>query len=258
MTARVPISAIVLTAQAAGHVGACLDTLGWADERLVLDAFSTDATLARACGASRVVERQFTDFAAQRHAALQLAGHDWVLFVDADERVPPALAAEIRRRAGQEPHLGYWIPRRNCIFGHWMRASGWAPDRQLRLMHRRAANYVAERIVHELVRIDGSVGVCAQALEHYSYASVAQFRARQRHYAGLVAISAAARGERRRATAVIAQPAREFARRLVTLHGYRDGWIGLLLAILMAEHEWRVQRALRRRSRDPAAEPARP
>ena len=241
----VPLSAIVLTSNEAANVGACLATLDWTDERVIVDSFSTDGTVGGDGSATRVVERRFADFASQRQAALVRATHDWVLFVDADERVPPSLADEIQRRAGAETHAGYWIPRRNRIFGHWMRASGWSPDRQLRLMDRRHATYRPDRPVHELVYIHGSVGRLHHSLEHLGYETVASFRRRQLAYAGLFADEQFSHGVRRRPSALLAQPLREFGRRLFRLRGYRDGLTGLLLAALMAEYEWHVQRRLR-------------
>ena len=241
------ISVIVIVRNEASNLSDCLATLAWADERLVVDAFSTDGTTAGPLPDVRVVERRWTDFAQQRDAALRLAVHDWVFFVDADERVPPALRREVRARAGVEDFAGYWVPRRNRIFGRWMRGAGWSPDHQLRLMDRRTAAYAADRPVHELVNVNGPVGWMEHPLEHLSYVSVAQFRARQRIYAEAVADGLYRSGTRRRPTAVVLQPLREFWRRLIRQRGYRDGGVGMLLAVLMAEHEWRVQRALRAR-----------
>ena len=241
------ISAIVIARNETANIADCLDTLAWADERLVVDAFSTDGTTDAALPDVRVVERRWSDFADQRDAALRLAVHDWVLFVDADERVPPDLRREIQARVGTEACAGYWVPRRNRIFGRWMRGAGWSPDYQLRIMDRRHAAYVADRPVHELVEVHGVVERMEHSLEHLSYASVAQFRARQQTYAEAIAEGLYQSGTRRRPTAVVLQPLREFWWRLISQRGYQDGRVGLLLAILMAEHEWRVQRGLRAR-----------
>ena len=148
---------------------------------------------------------------------------------------------------GLEDFSGYWVPRRNRIFGHWMRGTGWAPDLQLRLMDRRHAVYDRERPVHELAEIDGGVGHLQCELAHLSYEGVREFRGRQRVYAELVADGLIRSGVRRRVTAVFFQPVREFCRRMIAMRGYRDGLVGFLLAILMAEHEWRVQRLFRAR-----------
>ena len=244
------ISAIVIARNESANLADCLATLAWADERLVVDAFSSDGTIHAPLPDARVVERRWTDFSAQRDAALRLAVHDWVCFVDADERVPADLRQEVQARVGTEDCAGYWIPRRNRIFGRWMRGAGWWPDYQLRIMDRRSAAYVADRPVHELVEVRGSLGRMDCPLEHLSYGNVGQFRARQQVYAEAVAEGLYRSGTRRRPTAMALQPMREFWRRLVSLDGYQDGRVGVLLSLLMAEHEWRVQRALRARWRD--------
>ena len=239
------ISAIVIARNETANLADCLATLAWADERLVIDAFSTDGTTRELPRDIRVVERHWQNFADQRDAALRLAIHDWVFFVDADERVPSDLQDEIRARVGREEFLGYWLPRRNLILGRWMRGAGWFPDYQLRVMDRRCAAYVSDRPVHELVNVNGIVGRMEHALEHLSYTTVAEFRARQRVYAEAVAEGLYRSGTQRRPTAVVLQPLREFWRRLIRQRGYQDGGVGVLLAALMAEHEWRVQRNLR-------------
>ena len=239
------ISAIVIARNEEANLGDCLATLAWADERLVIDAFSTDGTAHELPSDVRLIERNWKDFPDQRNAGLRLAVHDWVMFVDADERVPLDLRNEIQGRVGMEAVSGYWVPRRNRIFGRWMRGAGWWPDLQLRIMNRHEAAYVPDRPVHELVEVNGSVGQMEHPLEHFSYASVAEFRSRQRVRAGLVADSLYRSGMRRRPTAVVLQPLREFWWRLVSQRGYRDGHAGVLLAALMAEHEWHVQWALR-------------
>lgn len=241
------ISAIVIARNEEANLGDCLATLAWANERLVIDAFSTDGTTQGLPPDVRVIERSWTDFPDQRNAGLRLAVHDWVIFVDADERVPPDLGQEIQTRVGMEAFTGYWVPRRNRIFSRWMRGAGWWPDYQLRIMNRQHAAYASDRPVHELVEVNGTVGRMEHPFEHLSYASVTQFRRRQRARAGPVADMLYRSGMRRRPTAVLLQPVREFWWRFVRLRGYRDGGVGLLLAALMAEHEWQVQRALRAR-----------
>ena len=246
MSHPTPLTAIVIAAGEAANIESCLRTLDWCDELLVVDAFSADGTPSAAPAGTRLVERRFTTFAAQRQDALARAAYDWVFFVDADERVSDALAAEVRGRAGHEAHAAYDVPRLNLIFGHWMRGSGWAPDHQLRVMDRRRVHYPVERAVHEVPDVDGSIGEIEAPLLHHSYRTIREFRRRQRRYARMHARSLYQAGVRRRRTAVVAQPLRELRRRLVEYRGYRDGWVGVQLALLMAEYEWRLQRGLAR------------
>lgn len=240
---REPITCIVLTLNEEENIGPCLETLRWADELLVVDSFSQDRTveIAKAHGA-RVHQRPFRDYADQRNAALELASHDWVLFVDADERVTPELAAEIQQvlaevSGQQDAPVGYWIPRRNYIFGKWIRHTGWYPDHQLRLMRRSRARYDPARAVHELVILDGPASRLEHPFVHYNYATLGEFIARQNRYSDYDAHTMFAEGTRARPHNFILQPAREFRRRYFTLQGYKDGWHGLLLSLLMAWYE---------------------
>ena len=145
------ISAVVLTGNVERHLAACLRCLSWADEVMVLDGGSRDRTvaIAEAAGA-RVERRPFDDFAHQRQAALDRARGDWVLFVDDDERVSAGLAAEVRAAAASGRAEAYWVPRRNYIWGRWIRGGGWFPDAQLRLLRRDRARYDLGGLVHEV------------------------------------------------------------------------------------------------------------
>ncbi|MDQ3808733.1 MAG: glycosyltransferase family 2 protein [Chloroflexota bacterium] len=219
------------------HLADCLRSVAFADERLVLvDAATTDATreVARAHGA-RVEERAFDNFAAQRDAALALASGDWVLFVDADERVGPALRDEVLERV-RDPRgcRGFWIPRDNVLLGRVVRHGGWFPDYQLRLLERSAARFDPARPVHELALVDGPLGRVQAPLVHYNYSSLGEFVRKQERYCRLDAQRWRASVGRPRLRALVGQPAREFWRRYVSLRGYREGWLGLLLSLLLA------------------------
>jgi hypothetical protein len=239
------LTAAVLARDEEAFLGACLRSLAWADETLVLaDADSLDRTeqVARAL-ATRVDVRPFVSFPAQRNLALDLARSDWVLFVDADERVTPALAAEVRAATASSTAAGYWIPRRNRILGHWMRGAGWWPDHQLRLLRRDRARYDESRLVHEVAGVHGPTGHLTRPLLHLNYTSLPEFWAKQRRYAALAARTRAA--DPPRARALLSLPLRELWRRLVTLRGYRDGPLGLLLSLALAYFEWQTVRQAR-------------
>lgn len=238
------LAAAVITKNEEGNIVACLATLGWADEVVVLDSCSADRTvaLAREAGAT-VYQRAFDDFAHQRNAALDLIKSDWVLFVDADERVSPALAQQARQeaaaaeagwRAGTRRLAGFWVPRRNIILGRWIRGGGWFPDYQLRLLKVGRARYDEEHKVHEIVVLDGEAGYLREPFLHYNYQTLGQIIAKQRAYVGLEARSLVDRGARGRPHSIVLQPLREFWRRFVTLGGWRDGGHGLLLATVLA------------------------
>jgi (heptosyl)LPS beta-1,4-glucosyltransferase len=243
------IGAVVLARDEAGFLGDCLASLAWADELLVVvDAASTDATeeIARR-HTERVETHPWRGFGGQRNLALDLATTDWVFFVDADERVAPSLAEEVRRAVRDGGDLaGYWVPRRNIIRGRWVRHAGWWPDRQLRLLRRSSARYDDAAHVHEVARIDGETGTLTQPLIHFNYASLAEFREKQAGYARLEARLLWERGVRARPHNLILQPPREFRRRFLELRGFREGLLGLVLSVLMAEATFRTYRTLLR------------
>lgn len=231
------VSGIVLTRDEADDIVACLAGLSWAEEVLVLDSGSQDATrgLAAEAGA-RVEMRPFDTFPRQRNAALELARQDWVLFVDADERVSPQLATELQGAAATDL-AGYWIPRKNLIFGRWIRGGGWWPDHQLRLFRREKGRYDEARSVHEVVMLEGREGYLTNPLLHHNYRSVSQFLEKQRRYTDLAVRDLWQEGIRSRPWSPILQAWREFRRRFISLRGYRDGVPGLTVAVLLAWYE---------------------
>ena len=254
------ITAAILARDEAALLDGCLVSLRWADEVLVLvDDRTRDRTTAIAARhTDQVVTCEFRGFPHQRNRALDRAGGDWVLFVDADERVTPSLAAETRRLVSgsesvasgpeaAEALAGVWIPRRNVIAGQWVRWAGWWPDRQLRLLRRGRARYDETALVHEVASLDGAAETLCEPLLHLNYETLAEFRAKQRRYARLEAQTLLQQGARVRSRALVGQPARELARRLFELGGYRQGRLGLALAAEMARARLETYRELLRR-----------
>jgi glycosyltransferase involved in cell wall biosynthesis len=239
------LTAVVLTRDEAGHLADCLRSLAWCDERLVVDSGSTDGTveLARRQGVT-VVTHPFENYSRQRNFALAQVATPWLLFVDADERVPSALAQEIGRTLGAPQADGYWLPRRNVFWGHPMQGGGWWPDHQLRLLRVEASHYDPDRAVHELAEVDGPTAALDSPLEHLNYESPEEFRAKQRAYAGLEAQHRRATGWRFRRRQLATMPLRELWRRYVALGGWRDGLTGLVACAGMAAFELRVLRLL--------------
>jgi (heptosyl)LPS beta-1,4-glucosyltransferase len=244
------IAAVVLTRNEERNIGACLDSLAWADERVIFDQYSTDGTvdIARAHGAT-VLQHPFLNFAAQRNAAIEQVSHEWIFFVDADERATPELGVEIRDAVRGAP-VGWWVPRDNYIFGKCIRHGGWHPDYQMRLLRRGRAHYDPARPVHEVGVLDGDAGYLSSPLTHFNYTAVSQFIRKQGQYAEYDARTRYEEGARTRRLSYIGQPAREFWRRYVSLQGYRDGPHGLLLAGLMAQYAWTRCRLISRLQAD--------
>ncbi|MCC7372830.1 MAG: glycosyltransferase family 2 protein [Chloroflexi bacterium] len=246
------VTVAVVALNEAELIEGCLVSAAWADELLVIvDAATTDATvtLAEAHGA-RVVTRPWRGWPNQRNAALDLASSDWVLFLDGDERITPALAQEVRRTlatAGET--AGCWVPRRNVIAGEWVKHAGWWPDRQLRLLRRTAARYDEGVSVHEVATLDGPDAILQEPMLHLNYDSLTEFREKQARFAKLEAATLWEHGIRPRPHSVVLQPIREFRRRTVELGGIRQGPLGLRLGAEMAYAAFQTYRELLRMKR---------
>lgn len=241
---RLPLAVIILTLNEERHLPECLASVaGLAERTLIVDSGSTDETvnIARQIGVE-IVFNEFKGYASQRTAALTMVAQEWVLFLDADERLTPKLREELAQAIGQAPEelAGYWIPRRNVVFGRELRGGGWWPDFQLRLLRRSKAQYAPRREVHEIVELDGSAGTLKEPMLHLNYDSFDEFRSKQAQYCNLRAQELVGDGLRPRRRSYIGRPAREFWRRFVSLTGYRDGLIGLRLAIAMASYELKL------------------
>ncbi|GAB4442460.1 MAG: glycosyltransferase family 2 protein [Chloroflexi bacterium OHK40] len=235
------LSVAVIARDEERHLGGCLASVaGLADELLVLlDSRTRDGSAAIAARHGAIVRSApWRGFSAQRNLALASCRGEWVLFLDADERVPPDLAAEIRHAIAQgTPNAGYWIPRHNLFFGRALRGGGWYPDPQLRLLRRGAARYDEGRLVHEQAELDGPAGVLQGHLEHLNIESLAELWAKQSVYALAEARILYAVGRRTRLRNFLGAPARELWRRYVRLGGWRDGALGLFLCATLAWFE---------------------
>ena len=230
------LTAVILTKNEAEHIAACIAALkDWTDAVVVWDSCSQDNTrhIAQEAGA-RVVARPFDDYGRQRQAALDSINSEWILFIDADERATPALAREVLQACQDTRRAGFWIPRRNFIVGHEMQGGGFFPDYQLRLLRRVSARYDLHREVHEVVILEGEDGILAEPLLHYNYTDWRQFHGKQQTYAHYEARILEEQGIRPRPHNLVLQPVRELRRRFVTLKGWRDGFHGLRIALLLA------------------------
>ena len=231
------LSVTIITKNEAADIAAALDSVSWADERIVVDSCSTDDTvrIATRLGA-RVVSREWPGYVAQKNYAASLASHDWILSLDADERVTPALADEIRRTLEREPDArGFWIPRVTFHLGRWIRTTDWYPDHQLRLYDRRAAEWTGT-YVHEGMNVKGRVGRLRNELQHYAYRDVAEHRDTIEHYTALAARQMFEHGRRATALDLALQPAFAFFRNYILKRGFLDGSVGLTISRMNAQY----------------------
>jgi glycosyltransferase involved in cell wall biosynthesis len=233
---RVPtLSAIIITKDEAANIGACLDSLSFCDERIVVDCGSEDDTsrIARERGA-RVEHHAFAGFGAQKNYALSLATGDWVLSLDADERVSPALAAELKAAMAEGKADGYEMPRSSTFLGRAMRHSGWYPDYVLRLFRRGAARF-SNDTVHERVVCDGAVGRLTEPLTHHPVRRIEDALARMDRYSTAGAEQLIASGRRVTFISGFLHGLWTFLRTYVIRAGFLDGREGFLLAVANAE-----------------------
>lgn len=236
MSRRRRVSVAIITRNEEERLRACLESVvAWADEIVVVDAESEDKTVGIAREfTDRVVVRPWPGFAAQKNAAIDLTTGDWVLSLDADERVSPELAGAIERIvAADGPADGYAVARRNIVWGRWVRHGGLYPDWQVRLF-RRGRGRFSVRAVHESVTVDGRVERLHAHLEHHSYRDVADFLARADRYTTLAADDVVAEGRRAGVGDLVLRPLARFLGMYVARGGFLDGWRGFLLAALYA------------------------
>jgi glycosyltransferase involved in cell wall biosynthesis len=236
------LTVTVITKNESAHIDACLASVAWADEVLVVDSGSPDGTAdrARARGA-RVLVRVWPGYSAQKNFAAGEAAHDWILSVDADERVTPALSEEIRRHlaapAGPSS-AGYRIPRVTWHLGRWIRTTDWYPDFQLRLYDRRRARWKPKR-VHESVEIDAAGGAAGQLeseLEHYAYRDINHHLDTMNRYTTLAAEEMHEAGRRASTWDLVAHPAAAFLRNYVLRRGFTDGAAGFIISSMNAHY----------------------
>ena len=234
-----PVSVVIVARNEAADIAACLQSVAWADERLVVDTGSEDATreLAAAAGA-RVVGCEWRGYGATKDWAFTQAEGDWILSLDADERVSEELAAEIQAltRADTAGTPAYEMPRRFHFMGRWLRHGGCYPDWQLRLFSRGRAEY-GQELVHERLKVDGAVGRLKGHLDHYSYPTLSEYLTKLDEYSTLWAQQAHARGRRGRWYHSLSL-ATGFAGRYVAKGGFLDGRAGLTWALLGGMHSY--------------------
>ncbi|MEO7149030.1 MAG: glycosyltransferase family 2 protein [Rhodanobacteraceae bacterium] len=233
------LSACIITLNEADRIAACLDSLTFCDEILVVDSGSDDGTreLAAARGA-RVFEHAFEGYRAQKDFAVAQASYDWVLCLDADERVTPTLrkSIEVARDGGFADAAGFRFARATEYFGAFLRHGNAYPDRVLRLFDRRRGGWRGTREIHEHAIVDGAVRTLAGDLEHRAYRSLDDQLARLRHYAATMAEHMHESGRRAHGYNLFANPCWRFIRGYVLRAGFRDGWRGLLYACVEADY----------------------
>lgn len=229
------LSIILITLNEEQNLPECLDSVRWADEIIVVDSGSRDRTvpLAKQFGA-KVFHKTFVGYGHQKQYALEQTSGDWILNLDADERVTPELGAEIQEILSRPDGTGgYEIPHKNVFFGKWLKHAGLYPDYHLRLFRRSSGSFTSS-IIHERVQLAGTVGRCSNTILHFSYPTISSYLQKMNRYTQLLALN----GKTFRASHMIFSPIAKFFRLYIGRRGFLDGTAGLVYCLLAAFYNY--------------------
>ncbi|HVZ58578.1 MAG TPA: glycosyltransferase family 2 protein [Patescibacteria group bacterium] len=236
------LSAVISTFNSRKVLKECLESLNFADEIIVVDHESGDDTLSIAKKFTKHVFTQPNDPAKidlQKNFGFGKAKGEWILSIDADERVSNELAEEIQKAIKSDSFAAYKIPRKNIIFGRWIEHSLWWPDYQLRLFQKGKGKYVQER-VHQDLQVDGGVGQLEQPLVHENYQTISQYLQKMDVYTENEADAMARENIHMQWTDAVRMPLSDFLKTFFLQAGYKDGLHGLVLSILQAFYSFLV------------------
>lgn len=226
------ISAYVLAYNDEPNIRACLETVTWADELIVVDSYSTDATekISREF-TDKVYQHRFQGFGRLRNEAVAHATHDWVFSLDTDERATPELREEIRELVNRGPETdAYFVPRKNVFLGRWIRHCGWYPDYRQPQLFRKGKMRYRNQIVHEGFEVDGPVGYLRSHVLQYPFRDLDHYLAKMDRYSDLMAQRMVQEGRRFRAHQLLTHPAATGLKMYVARAGFLDGMPGLILS----------------------------
>lgn len=238
------LSVILITRNEAANTRACLESVAFADEIIVVDSGSTDdtAAIARAMGA-KVYEHDWPGFGPQKNRALNYATQEWVFSIDADERVTPQLRSELEQAMRKGDAEGYYCPRLSQFCGTFVRHSGWYPDYVLRLFKRGAGKF-SDSLVHEHVQLDGRSAKLKHPLLHYSYLTAEDVERKVAHYSAAAAQQMHQAGKKSDRVGAAMSAGWAFVRTWIIRLGILDGRAGWGIAVMNARTTWLKYRKL--------------
>lgn len=236
------VSGITITYNEEDNIRDCLETMKWVDEIVVVDSFSEDATLGIVREyTERVYQREWPGFRDQTAFAIEKCSGDWVLWLDADERLTVEARREIEQqfaRAGGPGCDGFALPRKTYFIDRWIKHSGWYPQRRVRFFRRGAARMVG-KASHSRVEVDGPVKKLKGDILHYSYpGGLLDMVARSAEYADNTARERRAQGCRFSLGSMLMKPPLEFLKKYVLMRGFLDGMPGLMIAVTAAYYKF--------------------
>lgn len=231
------ISAVIITYNEEDRLPDALASLeGIADEVVVVDSYSSDRTvgIARAAGAN-VRQNRFEDYGRQKNFAMAQASHEWVLNLDADERVSPELKraiSDLKEKTAPPETAAFAIKRKTFYLGRWMRHSGWYPDRKVRLFRKSAATWQGR--IHEHLAVRGNIDSLAGDILHFTYRDIGDHVRRLERYSSFQAEEIAAQGKNFLYLRLFLLPPSTFLRHYVWKMGFLDGFPGLVIATIQS------------------------
>lgn len=229
-------SVIVITRNESANIEACLKSASFSDDIIVVDSESTDDTVAKAMQhTDRVFVRPWSGFGPAKQFAADQAKHDWILWLDADERVMPELAEELRTLEPGPAFAAYTVARRAFFLGRWIRHSGWYPGRVARLFDKRRARF-NDAAVHEGLEIDGNIGALKNDLLHYTDPNIYHYFEKFNRYTTLATEGLERKGKRFSVSDLLLRPFWQFLRMYIIRLGFLDGRQGLLLALFSSAY----------------------
>jgi len=235
MQGRPKLSVYVIAYNDEPNMRACLESVAWADELIVVDSYSTDATekISREF-TEKVFQHEFHGFGRLRNEAVAHATHDWIFSLDTDERATPELRKELYRTIERSEAAAYFIPRKNYFLGRWIRHCGWYPDyRQPQLFQKDRLRY-RDELVHESFDVDGSVGYLKEPALQYPFRNVDHYLAKMDRYSDLMARRMVEQGKRFHPHQLVTHPVFTFVKMYVLRTGFLDRMPGLILSGLYA------------------------
>ncbi|MGK5082658.1 glycosyltransferase family 2 protein [Bdellovibrionota bacterium FG-1] len=233
---RLPISVTIITLDEEKHLPRAIHSVRWADEIIVVDSGSTDSTveIAKKLGA-RVFEHAWGGYGQQKNYAQQQARHPWVLNIDADEVVPPALADEIKQvlekvDTDNDDIRGFAIPRRTFYLGRWIRHGGWYPNYLVRLADRRHSRW-SEPAVHEALEVQGRILHLQNPLDHFSFDSIYDQVVTNLNFSKLGSQQLVQCGKKPSLPRLCLKPLGKFIETYLLKRGFLDGLAGFIISI---------------------------
>ncbi len=228
------LSVVIITHDEERNIEACLKSVQWVDEIVVVDSFSTDDTV-KVCleYTQKVFQRPWPGYGLQKNFGIEQARGEWILIIDADERIAPELREEIQsvlKRTAEDGVVAYEMPRKNHFFGRWVRQADQYPDYQIRLFKKGKAWY-NEKKLHENLIVKGPIGRLEHCLMHYSFESLSDWLRKLSHYSRLMAEEQSVERKRVHGLDLLFRPFSTFIKLYGLKKGYAEGIRGMIISV---------------------------